>query len=84
MYDPFLGQIQLFAFGFAPKGWIICKGATLYVREHRALFELLGNRFGGDGVNTFCLPNLTYAQPTGKPDQMCYYMAIMGVYPHEN
>lgn len=84
MYEPFLGQIQLFAFGFAPSGWMICKGATLYIRQNPGLFALLGNRFGGDGVNTFSLPNLTYAQPTGKPDQMCYYIATMGVYPHED
>lgn len=58
MAEPFLGEIQAFAFNFAPRGWAICNGALLPIRQYTALFSLLGTTYGGDGVNTFGLPNL--------------------------
>lgn len=56
--DPFLGEIRLCAFSFAPRGWAFCNGALLPVRQNQALFALLGITYGGDGVNTFGLPDL--------------------------
>lgn len=58
MSDPFLGTIRLVAFNFAPVGWALCQGQTLPIQENTALFSLLGTYFGGDGVNTFGLPDL--------------------------
>jgi microcystin-dependent protein len=58
MSAPFLGQLQLFAFGFAPKGWAVCAGQTLPINQNQALFSLLGITFGGNGTTTFQLPNL--------------------------
>lgn len=57
MTEPFVGEIQLFGFNFAPQGWASCTGATLAIRQNTALFSLLGTQYGGDGVNTFQLPN---------------------------
>src|SRR5262245_22345783 len=58
MADPFLGQIGVFSFGFAPKGWAFCNGQILSIGQNQALFSLLGTTYGGDGVTTFGLPNL--------------------------
>jgi microcystin-dependent protein len=58
MSDPFIGQISLFGFPYAPRGWAQCSGQTLSIAQNQALFSLLGTTFGGNGVNTFGLPNL--------------------------
>ena len=58
MANPFLGQIGLFSFGFAPQGWAFCNGQTLPIAQNQALFALLRTTYGGDGVTTFGLPNL--------------------------
>jgi len=57
MTEPFIGEIQLFGFNFAPYGWASCNGATLAIRQNTALFSLLGTQYGGDGQTTFQLPN---------------------------
>ncbi|EVT72744.1 phage tail protein [Stenotrophomonas indicatrix] len=57
MTEPFIGEIQLFGFNFAPQGWASCNGATLAIRQNTALFSLLGTQYGGDGQTTFQLPN---------------------------
>lgn len=56
--NPYLGEIQAFAFGYAPPGWAICDGSTLLIRSNVALFSLIGNYYGGNGTTTFNLPNL--------------------------
>lgn len=58
MAEPFLGQISIFSFNFAPKGWALCNGQTLPINQNAALFSLLGTTYGGNGVSTFQLPNL--------------------------
>lgn len=58
MASPFLGQIQMFGFGFAPRGWALCDGQLLPISSNTALFSLLGTTFGGDGRTTFALPDL--------------------------
>lgn len=58
MSQPYLGQIAVFAFDFAPSGWALCNGQTLAISANTALFSLLGTFYGGNGVNTFQLPNL--------------------------
>ena len=58
MSDPFLGEIEYFAFNFPPKGWVQCAGQLLPVNQNQALFSLLGTTFGGDGKVTFGLPDL--------------------------
>lgn len=63
MSQPFIGEIRVFSFNFAPVGWALCDGAVLSVSENRALFGLIGNKYGGDGVNTFALPDFQGRTP---------------------
>ena len=56
--DPMVGQIILFGGNFAPRGWAFCNGQTYDVSAHEALFAILGTTYGGDGMSTFCLPDL--------------------------
>jgi microcystin-dependent protein len=55
---PFLGEVRIFSFGFAPKGWAVCAGQLLPINQFQALFSLLGTQYGGDGATNFALPNL--------------------------
>jgi len=56
--DPFVAEIRIFAFNFAPKGWAMCNGQLLPISQNTALFSLLGTTYGGDGKSTFALPDL--------------------------
>jgi len=56
--EPFIGQIEVFGFNFAPKGWAQCNGQLLPISQYSALFSLLGVTYGGDGRTTFGLPDL--------------------------
>ena len=56
--SPFLGEISIVGFNFAPIGWALCNGQLLPISEYPDLFSLIGTYYGGDGVNTFALPNL--------------------------
>jgi microcystin-dependent protein len=56
--EPFLAEIRLMAFEFAPNGWALCDGQILPIAQNTALFSLLGTTYGGDGMSTFALPNL--------------------------
>jgi microcystin-dependent protein len=58
MAEPFLGQISVFGFTFAPDKWQMCRGQLLNINQYSALFALLGTRFGGNGTTTFGLPNM--------------------------
>jgi microcystin-dependent protein len=58
MAEPFLSEIRIFSFGFAPKGWATCNGQLLPINQNQALFSLLGTTFGGNGQTNFSLPNL--------------------------
>ncbi len=58
MAEPFLSEIRVFSFNFAPKGWALCNGQLLPINQNQALFSLLGTTYGGNGQTTFALPNL--------------------------
>jgi microcystin-dependent protein len=58
MADPFVAEIRIFPFNFAPKGWAFCNGQLLPISQNTALFSLLGTTYGGDGKSTFALPNM--------------------------
>ena len=58
MADPFVAEIRIFGFNFAPKGWAFCDGQILPISQNTALFSLLGTTYGGDGRSTFALPDL--------------------------
>jgi microcystin-dependent protein len=63
MAEPFLGEIRLMSFNFAPKGWALCNGQLLPVNQNQALFSLLGKMYGGDGQVNFGLPDLQARVP---------------------
>ena len=63
MADPFVAEIRIFPFNFAPKGWAWCNGQLLPISQNTALFSLLGTTYGGDGKSTFALPNLEGSAP---------------------
>lgn len=63
MAEPFLGEIKMTGFPFAPKGWALCNGQQLPISQNQALFSLLGTAYGGDGRTTFALPNLQGRTP---------------------
>jgi microcystin-dependent protein len=63
MGTPYLGEIRIFSFNFAPKGWVMCNGQTLQINQNQALFSILGTTYGGNGTTTFLLPNLQGRMP---------------------
>ncbi|MGZ0039569.1 phage tail protein [Paenibacillus ottowii] len=76
--EPYVGEITLYPYTFAPRGWLKCEGQLLPVSQYQALYSLLGTNFGGDGVRTFALPDLRGASPMPNVD---YYISTEGVYP---
>lgn len=63
MAQPYVGEIRMFAGNFAPAGWLFCQGQVLAISEYETLFNLIGTTYGGDGQNTFQLPNLQSRLP---------------------
>lgn len=63
MGQPFVGEIRMFGGNFAPAGWMLCEGQTLPISENDVLFNLIGTTYGGDGQETFQLPNLQSRVP---------------------
>lgn len=61
--DPFLGEIRMVGFNYDPRGWAYCNGQLLSIAQNTALFSLLGTTYGGDGMNTFALPDLRSRVP---------------------
>lgn len=58
MGQPYVGEIRMFGGNFAPNGWLFCDGQLLSISENETLFQLIGTTYGGDGQNTFALPDL--------------------------
>jgi microcystin-dependent protein len=58
MSDPFVAEVRIFPFNFAPKGWAFCDGQLMPISQNTALFSLLGTTYGGDGKSTFAIPNM--------------------------
>lgn len=63
MAEPFIGEIKIVAFNFAPKGWALCDGQILGISQNTALFSLLGTSYGGDGMVNFALPDFRGRAP---------------------
>jgi microcystin-dependent protein len=80
MAQPYVGEIRMFAGNFPPNGWMFCEGAPLPISENEVLFQLIGTTYGGDGEETFNLPNLASRVPihmgTG-PDGTTYQLGEM-------
>jgi len=69
MSTPFLAEMRLISFNFAPKGWALCNGQQLPINQNQALFSLLGTTYGGDGRVTFALPDVRSRVPIGQGPQ---------------
>ena len=68
MAEPFIGEIKMVAFDFAPRDWAICDGQLLPISQNQTLYSLLGTTFGGDGMTTFALPDLRGRVPVHTDD----------------
>jgi microcystin-dependent protein len=68
MAEPFLSEIRIFSFNFAPKGWALCNGQLLPINQNQALFSLLGTTYGGNGQTNFALPDMRGRVPTHEGD----------------
>lgn len=81
--EQYIGEVHLMAFNFPPRGWQLCRGQILNISQNAALFSLLGTQFGGNGQQTFALPDLQAAEPQiGEPGYgMHYCIALQGVFP---
>lgn len=66
MADPFLAEIRIFPFNFAPTGWLPCNGQILPISQYTALFSLIGTYYGGNGTSNFALPNFQGLMPLGQ------------------
>lgn len=75
--EAFLGSVVLFAFNYAPQGWLPCDGQLLPVDKNQALYSIIGNKYGGDQKN-FALPNLKDKSPSPA---MGYFICVMGLWP---
>ena len=76
--EPYMGTVELFAFNFAPRGWVPCEGQLLLITQNQPLFALIGSTFGGDGRTNFALPNLKGKEPVKG---MHYCIAVQGTFP---
>ncbi|MDX2382164.1 MAG: tail fiber protein [Acidimicrobiia bacterium] len=81
--DPYIGQINLFPWKWAPRGWAKCDGSLLSINDHQALFSLLGTTYGGDGRTNFGLPDMR-GKKTVNGERVNYYVSLQGVYPSRN
>ncbi len=63
MSDPYIGEIRMFGGNFAPNGWLLCQGQLVSISDYDTLFNLIGTTYGGDGQETFALPNLASRIP---------------------
>jgi microcystin-dependent protein len=81
MSTPYLGEVRMAGFNFAPVGWALCNGQLLSIAQNTALFALLGTTYGGDGQSTFALPNLEGRIPISQgqgPGLSSYVMGQAG------
>ncbi|HEY3913665.1 MAG TPA: tail fiber protein [Verrucomicrobiae bacterium] len=78
MSQPFLGEIRMFAFNFAPRDWAVCNGQTLSISQYSALFALIGTTYGGNGTTTFQLPNLQSRVPIHQGQGLGLSPYVMG------
>lgn len=78
MSDQFIGEIRMFGGNFAPQGWALCNGQLLPISQNQALFSLIGTYYGGDGVQTFALPNLQSRVPIHQGQGLGLSPYVMG------
>jgi microcystin-dependent protein len=75
--QPFIGQVETFAFNRAPQGWLPCDGRLIAIEGALELFQLIGTTYGGDGTTNFALPKLGSVGPQGPK----FFIALVGQFP---
>lgn len=78
MADPFVGEIRMVGWNFPPPGWALCNGQLMSISQNSALFSLLGTTYGGDGIQTFALPNLQSRVPVHQGTGIGLGTYVMG------
>ena len=78
--DFFIGQICMFPWDWAVRGWAKCDGQMLQIAQYQALYALIGTEFGGDGRTTFALPKMKPIKTDGGGD-VAYFVNLLGVFP---
>lgn len=76
--DQFVGQVIAVGFNFPPVGWVLCNGQLLPISEYQPLYVLLGTTYGGDGINTFAVPNLQGRSPVGQGTGLGLPTVVLG------
>lgn len=76
--EPFIGEVKIFGFNFAPRGYATCQGQIMSIAQNTALFSLLGTTYGGNGQTTFGLPNLQGRAPIGQGQSTGGSSYVMG------
>ncbi|MCC9071452.1 tail fiber protein [Flavobacterium sp. F-65] len=76
--EPFVGEIKILAFNFAPRGYMTCQGQIIGIQQNTALFSLIGTYYGGNGQTTFALPNLQGRMPIGQGQSSLGASFVMG------
>lgn len=81
--EGYIGEIRIFTGAFAPRGWEFCDGRLYAIRQYLALFALIGTTYGGDGINTFAVPNLPAPVYSPAPDTSRgrYIICFQGIFP---
>lgn len=81
--DYYMGALMLVAYNWAPRGWAVCNGQMLEIRQYTALFSLLGVNYGGNGTTNFALPNLPGPKDAnGSP--LTWIICLQGVFPQRD
>jgi microcystin-dependent protein len=78
--SPFVGEIETFSFSFCPNGWLPTNGQLVSTTTYNVLFNLIGTKYGGDGVTTFALPNTRVVQTVNKV-KLTQCISYLGVFP---
>ena len=80
MVETFIGSLLLVPYNFVPQGWAACNGQTMQIVQNQALFSLLSNTYGGDGRETFGLPNMP-AMKDANGNPLNWIICVDGIYP---
>lgn len=80
--SPYVGEIVTFSFSFCPKGWLLTNGQLVSTSTYNVLFNLIGTKYGGDGVSTFALPSTKNLQTTNKV-KLTQCISYLGVFPSQ-
>jgi len=78
---PYLGETRIYAFGFAPAGWMVCDGQRIPISENEQLFQLIGTTYGGDGESDFALPKVAGPSSGNTPLRVC--ISLFGAWPQQ-